>query len=355
MTPRSHTLASRLAAVALLLTAAALPAAAMPQPGPYVGLLPCADCPGTQWRLDLYEDNSFHLRVEYQDRPEARQDDLGRWQAQDDGGTLLLQGQRGAPLRLAQDGPEKLTLLDGAGPAIEAPHRPSLVRSLSLPPLEPQLRLRGLLSLQEGRARLRECVSGRDMAVAMEEGDAAEMERAWRQRAPDGSLLATLEARIVPRVNAEGRMRPTVVVERFERLGPGASCESPAAAAAAPAPLLGTAWRLVRLGAQPLLDEERLRGPQLQLRGQPAGVLNGSGGCNRIDGRYRVEGAGLQFEDVEATRLACAVGMEQEQRFMDALQAARGWRIEGRELELLDAAGRAVARFEAGEAGEAGR
>jgi heat shock protein HslJ len=47
------------------------------------------------------------------------------------------------------------------------------------------------------------------------------------------------------------------------------------------------------------------------------------------------------------TMMACERGMEQEQRFLQSLAKVARYRIEGRRLELLDAGGAVVARFEA--------
>jgi heat shock protein HslJ len=45
--------------------------------------------------------------------------------------------------------------------------------------------------------------------------------------------------------------------------------------------------------------------------------------------------------------MACPEGMEQEKRFLDALGKADRYRIRGSHLDLLDARGVAIARFEA--------
>jgi heat shock protein HslJ len=47
------------------------------------------------------------------------------------------------------------------------------------------------------------------------------------------------------------------------------------------------------------------------------------------------------------TMMACPTGMEQEQRFLEALQRVERYRIRGSHLEMLDATGAVVARFEA--------
>ena len=68
----------------------------------------------------------------------------------------------------------------------------------------------------------------------------------------------------------------------------------------------------------------------------------GSGGCNRYFGRLGLSGSTLSVSDVGNTRMMCSPVsvMEQEQRFLAALQAAVAWRREGDTLVLLDLAGR---------------
>ena len=44
--------------------------------------------------------------------------------------------------------------------------------------------------------------------------------------------------------------------------------------------------------------------------------------------------------------MACDKGMETEQAFLQALGRVSGWRISGKQLELLDTGGKAVARLE---------
>ncbi|HRO03394.1 MAG TPA: META domain-containing protein, partial [Terricaulis sp.] len=59
------------------------------------------------------------------------------------------------------------------------------------------------------------------------------------------------------------------------------------------------------------------------------------------------EGQSLRFGDAGATRMMCAEpAMAAEQRFLAALQATRGFRMEGEELVLTDQAGREAARFQ---------
>src|SRR6056297_822605 len=87
----------------LIATAAALLAAAPasadtsapPAPGVFYGVLPCADCPGIEYHLELFGDGAFYLRTAYQGRKGGPYDDIGTWLRSSDGETLALFGGRG--------------------------------------------------------------------------------------------------------------------------------------------------------------------------------------------------------------------------------------------------------------------
>ena len=68
----------------------------------------------------------------------------------------------------------------------------------------------------------------------------------------------------------------------------------------------------------------------------------GSGGCNRYFGRLGLSGSTLSISGLGNTRMMCTPVpvMQQEQRFLEALQASVAWRREGDTLVLLDLAGR---------------
>ena len=79
--------------------------------------------------------------------------------------------------------------------------------------------------------------------------------------------------------------------------------------------------------------------------------LSGSGGCNRLLGRYELDGDRLRFGAVAKTMMACAEPlMSRERVFIEALEATTAFRIEGERLELL-AGEEVVARLVAGAPG----
>ena len=62
---------------------------------------------------------------------------------------------------------------------------------------------------------------------------------------------------------------------------------------------------------------------------------------------YELHGDQLTFGQMASTRMACLEGGDTEQAFLEALRHVRTWKITGQHLELFDAAGILVARFEA--------
>lgn len=116
--------------------------------------------------------------------------------------------------------------------------------------------------------------------------------------------------------------------------------------AQATANLEGTYWKLTHLGDVPVIAGEKQREAHLVFGSQDQRV-GGSNGCNRLMGGYALEGGKLAFSRLASTRMACAEGMNTEQKFLAALEQVKTWKIAGGHLELFDAAGRLLARFEA--------
>jgi len=114
----------------------------------------------------------------------------------------------------------------------------------------------------------------------------------------------------------------------------------------AESPLRGTYWKLVRLGDMPVQVAEKQREPHLVLANFEPRV-SGSGGCNRMTGSFDLDGDKLRLRNMASTRMACVAGMEQEQRFLQSIEKVERYRVRASHLELLDAGGAVIARFEA--------
>lgn len=103
-------------------------------------------------------------------------------------------------------------------------------------------------------------------------------------------------------------------------------------------PLLETQWRL--------LTDQPSSANVASLQLGPNQRLSGSDGCNRLLGKYALDGERLSFSNVAGTRMACPAMQGREAAFGAALMRVNGWRIRGGVLELT-ADGAPVLRFKA--------
>jgi heat shock protein HslJ len=117
----------------------------------------------------------------------------------------------------------------------------------------------------------------------------------------------------------------------------GCSLWRPPAAVAtvASTPLLDTRWRLTQLGEQVVTNTAGEREVHMTLHSVNTNVT-GSGGCNRLFGRYALEKERLKFDGLGGTKMFCDGRMELEQKFNNALMSSMRWRITGSTLELFD-------------------
>lgn len=119
-----------------------------------------------------------------------------------------------------------------------------------------------------------------------------------------------------------------------------------ATAQAGDEPLENTYWKLTHLSDAPVTPAAGQREAHFILH--PADKrISGSGGCNRITGGYVLEGDRLTFKQMAGTMMACADAMDTEKAFLSALGKSAQVRIQQQRLELLDASGSVLARFQA--------
>jgi copper homeostasis protein (lipoprotein) len=154
------------------------------------------------------------------------------------------------------------------------------------------------------------------------------------------SLEGLIAAR--PATEANRPPRLSLVVERFINIWPRETCGNPLV----DSPLRGTYWKLVRLRDSAVPAAEKQREPHLIFANSEPRV-SGSGGCNSVTGSFELDGDRLRLRAMAGTMMACRAGMEEEQRFLQSMENVERYRIRGSHLEMLDAAGAVVARFEA--------
>jgi copper homeostasis protein (lipoprotein) len=224
-------------------------------PATFVGNIPCADCPGIRYQVNLLPEHTFVSRMIYLGR-KTEFSDHGSWQIAEGGRMLVLSGERGAHTQFALLNANTLRMLDADGHEINSKSNYDFRRSPTFKPIESQ---------------------GKDAsAVALE----------------------------------------------------------------------GTDWKLISLGETPIHSDSKQQGPHLLLTAESHRV-SGSGGCNSLMGSYEMRGEQLTFSKMASTMMACASGMDMDKALEDALAKVSTWKIAGQVLELSDASGRPLARFEA--------
>ena len=136
-------------------------------------------------------------------------------------------------------------------------------------------------------------------------------------------------------------MQRMLVPERFIDVLPGETCGPRHSEAT----LENTDWELTRLGSKPAEKGAGGHEVSMTLVGEGRRV-QGFGGCNRFAGGYELDGKRLKFKQMASTMMACKEGMEQEAAFHKALESTASWEIRGEHLELFDAGGVMLLRFE---------
>ncbi len=316
-------------------------------PALYEGVLPCADCAGIRYSLDVRRERVYFLRMTYLGKGSGEGesfDDIGTWTISPDANKVILRGGREAQTMFSIENPETLRKLDAQGNAIESPLNYELKRNASYKPLEPRVLMRGMYSYMADAGLFRECLTQLRYPVA-QVGDNAALERAYAgaRGQPGAEVLVRVDGRIAlqPRMEGSGQ-QPAVIVERFIGVLPGETCAGDAASAT----LENTHWKLVEAGGEPVVTAADWAEAYFRL--DPMGNrVQGFSGCNQFGGSYRVEGRTLRFSNVAMTMMACSDSRNPESRFSHALNGATSWKIAGRELELQDASGNVLARFEA--------
>jgi copper homeostasis protein (lipoprotein) len=313
----------------------------------FTGNLPCADCAAVRHQLELFPDGSYFLRRAYLGKGrDAFVDEMGRWTLSRDGSTLTLKGTGDTTRRIAIGKPDTLHVLGAAGKKPPSSRANTLALTNRAPPLEPRLEMRGMFMYMADAGRFTECSTRQSWPVA-KEGDNAALESAYlRARRRGGAeMLAKVVGRVTmrPRMEGGGRER-TLVVEQFLDVSPGERC---AGSGTTNATLENTYWKLTSLGDRPVPVRAGQQEPYLTLNAE-TGRMSGWAGCSSVSGRYHANDQSLTFAKVMSMQAPCRSGTELERRFLSALRGVRRANITKQRLELLDARGKSLARFEAG-------
>jgi putative lipoprotein len=112
-------------------------------------------------------------------------------------------------------------------------------------------------------------------------------------------------------------------------------------AVAAAEDLTGSAWLAEDISGGGVVDAVRTT-----VAINAAGDVSGSGGCNTLRSTAQVNGSSLIFGTIATTRKMCPPAvMNQEMKFVHALDLTREFRIDGPYLKFVDGSGAELVRF----------
>lgn len=103
-------------------------------PATFMGTLPCADCPGIRYQLNLLANHTFISRMTYEDRNSSLRED-GSWQLANDGKVLVLQTKKQTREQFALLDEQTLRMLDRDGNEIESKLNYDLKRAPNFLPI----------------------------------------------------------------------------------------------------------------------------------------------------------------------------------------------------------------------------
>ena len=122
----------------------------------------------------------------------------------------------------------------------------------------------------------------------------------------------------------------------------GCSLMEPASTSTPKVDLVGGTWVAEDIDGAGVIDDA-----QSTLQFGNDGRISGRGACNSYGGTVDLKGAQIIIGQLVSTKMACPPAvMDQETRFMAALQTTRTYRMdEGNKLVLSDATGKPRLRF----------
>lgn len=302
-------------------------------PATFAGTGPCEGCPSARVELNLLPDDTFFLRTTRLIRGAAPEDTLGSWVLSSDRRVVVLRTSAGSVEHYAIRDGATLRKLDARGQ--EPAQALDLRRAPAYRPIESRLTVLGAYTRGGDQGRLVECSTGQTWTLAGDDVRATPMP----PNRAGNSLVAmvSVTGRLTSRADLSA---PVFTVEQSAQ-----ASERACPARFVSLPLVGTYWRLVSLGTTDIAATAGARNePSLTFRAESRS-FSGTGGCNRLTGRYEA-GADTLTLVAAGTMMACPSGGEHEAAFTKALAATRRYRVLGNTLELVNDANQVIARFE---------
>jgi len=163
-----------------------------------------------------------------------------------------------------------------------------------------------------------------------------------RARIEAGGQLLFISTRQIPAFDRDTGAPIEILVSRVGATPPGSAAASPTPDVS----LTDTYWKLTEIDGQPATLGAGERELHMVLTSE-GGRVHGFSGCNRFTGSYKLNERQLLFRPLAATNMACLNGMEQEQRFLEALGEVARFTLSGERLAFYTGDERLILRFKA--------
>ncbi|WP_191907044.1 META domain-containing protein [Adhaeribacter soli] len=324
-------------------TAALLATAA----GTWQGQLPCADCPGINYRLSLQKDGTYEERSEYQGKTAAPFVAKGNWQIGPDSVVQLTKTSGHTQFKIAGN---TLVMLDQKGQQISSGSADKYVlrraNGNGLPASLEAKRQQGIDFVAKGNGGAWNLELNLDKNIVFESAgdrlklnapDPTEQKMAdnkgfiYRAKTEAGTLTVRLLKQTCTD-KASGRTFPygvEVTANAQSYTGCGLFLQD--------ARLVGT-WQLQQLNGKNLKASDFTKGlPTLELQPESQQV-SGVSGCNRFTGYVEIKGDKVAFGNLAGTRMACpGTAMQTETEYLGLLSGKTlTYEIEQNRLTLKD-------------------
>ncbi|MDX1676756.1 META domain-containing protein [Arsukibacterium sp.] len=286
----------------------------------FTGTLPCADCPGIQYHLNLYRDGRFEVRQEYLERGEINII-KGIWLLEQR--NLHLVNQQHTLPAFYFSNNNQLAMLDLAGKPISSALNYQLKRAPDFIKLDSRQPMLGLYLLKNNQATFTPCQSGETLPVANTQHHLPMM-RHYQQdeRFRNNAIIATLVGR--KQANTQGETQ--LLIEKFEQFWPDAGCPD----TFTPGRIHGIVWRAEKLSGRYLPQHLNVR-----MLFDSQDRIYGFAGCNSFNGSYKQQANRLNVAGLASTQKYCSESSKLEQQFTTSLQAADRAEVNGSKLQLF--------------------
>lgn len=285
----------------------------------FIGTLPCAECPGITYHINLYRDGRFEVRQEHLERSKVAIV-KGVWLLEKRNLHLVNQQQTLPAFHFLSN--NQLTMLDLNGKPIASNLNYQLQRETEFKKLDTRQAMLGLYQLKDNLATFTSCRSGDTLNVANTQFHLPVMRQYQQDERYNGkAVIATLQGR-----RGQDEQQYTLFIDKFEQFWPGAICPDQNT----PGKMQGIVWRAEKLTNRYIPQQLNVRVIFDQNE-----RLYGFAGCNNFNGNYKQRSNQLSVQPLISTRKFCAESSELEQQFTQSLQAADRAEVNGDKLQLF--------------------